>query len=62
MIISKSLALTIFVSLNLLANTNSTAQNTKSKTSKSKEVKSSITSYERYIDNNNEEHLKEFIK
>ena len=62
MAISKSLALTIFVSLNLLANTNLTAQNTKAKTSKTREVKSSITSYERYIDDNNEEHLKEFIE
>ena len=36
MTISKSLTLSIFVSLNLLANTNSTAQNTNSKTSKKK--------------------------
>ena len=62
MTISKTLALTIFVSLNLLANTNSTAQNTNSKTSKKEQVKSSLTSYEKYIDDNNDVHLKEFIE
>lgn len=53
-------ALVFFLSLNLLISTNSTAQ--KNKTSKNKEVKSSIASYERYIDENNEEHLKEFLE
>ncbi|MBL7874732.1 MAG: dipeptidase [Cyclobacteriaceae bacterium] len=62
MTISKSLALSIFVSLNLLTNANLLAQSTKSKTSKGKEVKSSTTTYEKYIDDNNEEHLKEFIE
>ena len=62
MIISKYLALSIFVSLNLLANTNSTAQNTKSKISKNEQVKSSLSSYEKYIDDNNDAHLKEFIE
>jgi len=62
MTISKSLALSIFVSLNLLANTNSTAQNTNSKISKKEQVKSSLTSYEKYIDDNNDSHLKEFIQ
>ena len=59
MTISKSLALAIFLSLNLLANSNSTAQ--KSKTSKVKQVKSSAC-YEKYIDDNNEAHLKEFVE
>ncbi len=62
MTISKSLALIIFVSLNLLANTNSTAQSTKTKKSKSGEVESSIITYEKYIDGNNEVHLKEFLE
>ena len=62
MTISKSLALSIFVSLNLLANTNSTAQNTNSKISKKEQVKSSLTSYEKYIDDNKDTHLKEFIQ
>ena len=59
---TKSLALSIFVSLNLFANTNSTAQNTNSKTSKREQVKSSLTSYEKYIDDNNDAHLKEFME
>ncbi|HMJ46581.1 MAG TPA: M20/M25/M40 family metallo-hydrolase, partial [Ferruginibacter sp.] len=62
MTISKSLALSIFLSLNLLANTNSTAQNTNSKISKKEQVKSSLASYEKYIDDNNDTHLKEFIQ
>ena len=62
MTISKFVALSIFISLNLLANTNSTAQNTASKTSNKDQVKSSSTSYEKYIDDNNDAHLKEFIE
>ena len=62
MTISKYLALSIFVSLNLFVNTYSIAQNTNSKTSKKKQAKSSLTSYEKYIDDNNEAHLKEFIE
>jgi acetylornithine deacetylase/succinyl-diaminopimelate desuccinylase-like protein len=62
MTISKYLALSIFISLNLFANTNSTAQNTNSKTSKREQVKSSLTSYEKYIDDNNDAHLKEFTE
>ncbi len=62
MTISKSLALSIFVSLNLLANTNSIAQNNKSKTSKKEQAKSSLTSYEKYIDDNNDAHLKELME
>src|SRR5664280_2480154 len=62
MTISKSLTLSIFVGLNLLAYTNSTAQNINSKTSKKEQVKSSLTSYEKYIDAKNDDHLKEFIE
>ena len=62
MTISKNLALSIFISLNLLTITNSTAQKIKSKTSKNEQVKSSLTSYEKYIDDNNDAHLKEFIE
>ncbi|MFZ6025298.1 MAG: M20/M25/M40 family metallo-hydrolase [Bacteroidota bacterium] len=62
MTISTSLALTIFVSLNLLFNTNLTAQNSNSKTSKKEQVKASFTSYEKYIDENNDAHLKEFME
>ena len=62
MTISKNLALSIFVSLNLLTSTNSTAQKIKSKTSKNEQVKSSLTSYEKYIDDNNDAHLKEFME
>ncbi|MEO6329398.1 MAG: M20/M25/M40 family metallo-hydrolase [Ginsengibacter sp.] len=62
MTIPKSLALSIFVSLNLFANTNSTAQSTNAKTSKREQVKSSLTSYEKYIDDNNDAHLKEFME
>ena len=62
MTISNTLALSIFLSLNLLTSTNLTAQNTKSKTSKNEQVKSSLTPYEKYIDDNNEAHLKEFIE
>ena len=62
MTFSKSLALSIFVSLNLLASTNSTAQNANSKTSRKEQVKSSLISYEKYIDENNDAHLKEFME
>ena len=62
MTISKSLALSIFVSLNLLANTNSTAQNTNSKTSKKEKADTSLASYEKYIDDTMNAHLKEFME
>ena len=62
MTISKSLALAIFVSMNLLAITNSTAQNTNAKTSKKEKVNSSLVSYEKYIDERMDAHLKEFIE
>ncbi|MDQ6844267.1 MAG: M20/M25/M40 family metallo-hydrolase [Bacteroidota bacterium] len=62
MTISKSLVFSIFVGLNLLLNTNLTAQNNNSKPSKKERVKSSLTSYEKYIDENNDAHLKEFME
>lgn len=62
MTISKSLAFSIFVSLNLLAFTNSTAQTAKSKNSKKDQAKSPLASYEKYIDDNNESHVKEFLE
>ncbi len=62
MIISKTFALLIFVSLNLLAIQNSTAQKNNPKTSRKGQVKSSFTSYEKYIDDNTEAHLKEFTE
>ena len=62
MTISKSISLSIFVSLILLANTNSTAQNTNSKTSKKEKVNSSLTSYEKYIDDKMDEHIKEYME
>ena len=54
--------LSIFIGLNLLAITNSTAQNINSKTPKKEQVKSSMTSYEKYIDANNDTYLKEFME
>ena len=62
MTISKKLALSIFVCLNLLTITNSIAQKTTSKFSKNEPVKSTLSSYEKYIDDNNDAHLKEFIE
>ena len=57
MTISKFLPLSIFVGLNLFINTYATAQNTNPKT-----AKSSPASYEKYIDDKMEAHLKEFIE
>jgi len=62
MTISKSLTLLIFVSFGLLTNTNSKAQNNNSKLLKKEQVKSSLTSYEKYINDNNAAHLKEYFE
>jgi len=51
MINSKILVISIFFGLNLLINTNSIAQ-----------TKPSLSSYEKYIDENNNAHLKEFME
>lgn len=62
MTISKSFALSIFVSLNLLIYTNSIAQNTNDKMVKKEKVNSSLTSYEKYIDERMDAHQEEFIQ
>ena len=62
MTISKFLALSVFVSLNLFVNTDSTAQNANATTAKKEQVKSSPASYEKYIDDKMDAHLKEFIE
>jgi acetylornithine deacetylase/succinyl-diaminopimelate desuccinylase-like protein len=60
--ISRTLSLVTFVGLILLVTQNSSAQKSNSKTAKTEQVKSFVTSYEKYIDDNNEAHLKEFIE
>src|SRR5215216_1640825 len=62
MTISKYLTLIILGSLNILLSTNSNAQNTKSKSSKKEGQKSPISFYEKYIDDNADKHLKEFLE
>ena len=62
MTIAKSIVLSIFVSLNLLVSTNLTAQHPNAKTSKKEQVKPPFASYEKYIDDNNDAHLKEFME
>ncbi|MBS1737117.1 MAG: M20/M25/M40 family metallo-hydrolase [Bacteroidetes bacterium] len=62
MTISKSLALSMFVSLNLLLNTSLTAQNIKSKNLKKGQPNTSMATYEKYIDDNADAHLKEFFE
>src|SRR5690349_19350733 len=62
MIYSKYLAITIFISLNVLVNTNSIAQNGTPKTSKKEHVNPSLASYEKYFDDNENAHLKEFME
>jgi acetylornithine deacetylase/succinyl-diaminopimelate desuccinylase-like protein len=62
MTISKYLTLIILGSLNFSLITNSNAQNTKSNSSKKAQQKSPISLYEKYIDNNTDAHLKEFIE
>ena len=62
MTISKKLALFFFISLNLLANSHSTAQNTRAKSSKKVPAKTPLSSYEKYIDDKMDAHLQEFIE
>lgn len=62
MTISKTFALLIFVSFNLSTIQISTAQKNNSKTSKKEQVKSSVNSYEKYIDDNSDAHIKEFLE
>lgn len=60
MTISNFLALSIFVTLNLLVDTNSIAQNTIANASQKEKVNSSLASYEKYIDDKMDAHLKEY--
>jgi acetylornithine deacetylase/succinyl-diaminopimelate desuccinylase-like protein len=62
MTISKSAVFSIIVSLCLYANTNSIAQKTNSNPEKKEKVKLFLASYEKYIDENNDAHLKEFME
>ena len=48
--------------MNPVANTNLIGQNTSSKTPRKEQVKSPLTSYEKYIDANSDAHLKEFME
>jgi len=59
---SKFLSLIFLTGLSLFIGTHLMAQNTKSKNNKKDPVKSAIPSYEKYIDDNMEAHLKEFIE
>ena len=60
--ISNCLPLLFFFSLNLFINSDLKAQNNNFKSSKKEKVNSSFTSYEKYIDDNTDAHLKEFIE
>lgn len=62
MSISKFIAFLLFVGFSLFIYSNSTAQNASSKSVKNAQAKSSLTSYEKYIDDNNDRHLKEFME
>src|SRR5664279_2956564 len=62
MIISKCRSLSILFSLILLTNTNLTAQIASGKNSKKEKANSSAASYEKYIDDHMDEHLKEFVE
>jgi acetylornithine deacetylase/succinyl-diaminopimelate desuccinylase-like protein len=55
MTISKYLVLLVFVSLHALTGTHATAQNAKAKTS-------ALATYEKYIDEKSDAHLKEFVE
>jgi len=62
MIISKSAVLSFFVSITVFASTRSIAQQTNANNATKEKVKSSLASYEKYIDDNNDAHLKEYIE
>jgi acetylornithine deacetylase/succinyl-diaminopimelate desuccinylase-like protein len=59
---SSKYVIPFIISLICLANRNSTAQNTNSKISKGEQAKSSLASYEKFIDDQNSAHLKEFLE
>ncbi len=62
MTISKSVVLSVVAGFILFGHTNSVAQNTDSKSSKKTTANSSLAAYEKYIDDNNDAHLKEFME
>ena len=59
---SKLLPLIFLTSLSSFISTHLTAQNTKGKNVKKDQVKSAMPSYEKYIDDNMNAHIKEFIE
>jgi acetylornithine deacetylase/succinyl-diaminopimelate desuccinylase-like protein len=60
--ISKSINLFIAASLQLCLLNHATAQNTHPNASKKEQAQSSLSSYEKYIDDNMDEHLKEYLQ
>jgi len=59
---SKLLALIFLTSLSLFISTHLAAQNAKSKNVKKDQLKSAMLSYEKYIDDNMDAHIKEFVE
>ena len=62
MIKSKITTQIILTSLSLFISTHLLAQNTKAKNVKKTEAKSAMPTYEKYIDDNTDKHIKEFIE
>ncbi len=62
MTVSKFLVLFFFVGLHLLTSTQATAQQTRSAKSKKATANASIGAYEKYIDDNADTHVKEFLE
>ncbi|MEN9599570.1 MAG: hypothetical protein RL596_1889, partial [Bacteroidota bacterium] len=58
----QSLVRFVFLCLAVCIITNTIAQPSKPKNSKTEPVKPALAAYEKYIDDNNEAHLKEFIE
>ncbi|MES1223695.1 MAG: M20/M25/M40 family metallo-hydrolase [Bacteroidota bacterium] len=62
MTISKTLLVSVFAVLDLLPYTNLTAQDNNARHAKKEQAKPSLASYEKYIDENKDAHLKEFME
>ena len=62
MTISKQIILLMIIGVQIMAGTNLIAQPIKTKNSKKEPVNFNMSSYEKYIDENNAGHLKEFIE
>ena len=62
MAIPKSAVLSIFISLNIFISTNSIAQNTNSASTTKEKIPSSLAPYEKYMDDHNDAHLKEYLE